>query len=260
MTSAAPSLVLANLLAGIPQALRDPLLDEYNKIARNYRERRWEPAELNGGKLCEVVYSVLHGYTSGSYPAGPSKPANMVDACRALERADSTKFSRAIRIQIPRVLIALYEVRNKRGVGHVGGDVSPNHMDATLVFSMSQWIVAELIRVFHGVDTETATKAVDVIVDRTVPLIWSVDGKIRVLNNKLSAREKLLVILYSRGLPTSVRDVAAWIEYTNVHRFRNNVVETAHKERLLELDRASDEMVISPLGMQFVESNIQLEV
>lgn len=72
-------------LSGIPTGLRKPLLEEYNKLAKHYREGRWEPAELNGGKLCEIVYTILKGYVDGSFPDAPSKPGNMVEACRALE-------------------------------------------------------------------------------------------------------------------------------------------------------------------------------
>jgi hypothetical protein len=138
------------MLAGVPATLRDELLKALNEVLRNYRERRWEPSELNGGKLCEIVYTILRGHVDGKFPSKASKPANMVDACKGLEQADSKKFPRSIRIQIPRMLIALYEIRNNRGVGHVGGDVDPNLVDATAVVAMSKWTVAELIRVFHA--------------------------------------------------------------------------------------------------------------
>lgn len=118
-------------LSGLSSALRGELLAAYEEIVRNYRERRWEPSELNGGKLCEVVYSILRGHVDGRMPARASKPRNMVDACKALESADQS-FPRSVRIQIPRMVMALYEIRNNRGVGHVGGDVDPNAMDARL--------------------------------------------------------------------------------------------------------------------------------
>src|SRR5262249_41243927 len=108
--------------AGIHDGLRTPLLAAFNEIMRNFRERRWEPSELNGGKLCEVVYSILRGHVDGKMPATPSKPKNMNDACRAIESdPKATAFPRAVRIQIPRMLVSLYEIRNNRGVGHVGG-------------------------------------------------------------------------------------------------------------------------------------------
>jgi hypothetical protein len=120
----------SSAFTGLPDGLKKALLGSFNEIMRNFRERRWEPSELNGGKLCEVVHSILRGHVDGRMPALPMKPRNMVDACHDLEKADAKRFSRSVRIQIPRMLIALYEIRNNRGVGHVGGDVDPNHMDA----------------------------------------------------------------------------------------------------------------------------------
>ncbi len=77
---------VAKILANIPTGLREPLLKSYEEIASNYAEHRWEPAELNGGKFCEVVYSIIEGSVNKSFPAKPSKPKNMVDACRSLEK------------------------------------------------------------------------------------------------------------------------------------------------------------------------------
>src|SRR5258706_1972309 len=179
----------AALLAGIPSGLRDPLLDSYNSNVKNFRENRWEPSELNGGKFCEVVYTILRGHVEGSFPSAPSKPGNMVDACKALEHADSSLFPRSIRIQIPRMLVALYEIRNNRGVGHVGGDVVPNHMDAVAVLYIAKWILGELIRLFHNLTTSEAAAAVDLLVERTVPIIWEINGKRRILNVAFEARD-----------------------------------------------------------------------
>jgi hypothetical protein len=151
----------STVLAGIPDSLRDPLLNAFREIIRNYQQSRWEPSELNGGKLCEAVYTILRGYIDGTYPSKVSKPPNMVDACRALESA--SKAPRSVRIQIPRMLVALYEIRNNRGVGHATGDVDPNAMDATVVVVMAKWIMAELIRVFHQVDTDVARRAVETL-------------------------------------------------------------------------------------------------
>lgn len=161
---------VTGILSGVPTSLRDELISAYERILTNYAERRWEPSELNGGKLCEVVYSILQGHTAGSFPTKAKKPSNMVKACHDLEQAPST-FPRSVRIQIPRMLIALYEIRNNRGVGHVGADVDPNHMDALCVLQMSKWVFAELVRIFHGTTTEEAEATVDVIVERELQLV-----------------------------------------------------------------------------------------
>lgn len=162
-------------LASLPAQLRNELLTTYDDIVSHYRARRWEPSELNGGKFCEVVYSVLSGHVGGKFPAKASKPRNMVDACKAFE--SESAFPRSVRIQIPRMIVALYEIRNNRNVGHVGGDVDPNHMDAVSVLTMSRWILAELVRLFHGMSVDEAEVVVEALTARDVPAIWEVGNK-----------------------------------------------------------------------------------
>ena len=99
--------------------------------------------------------------------------------------------------------MALYEVRNNRGVGHVGGDVDPNHMDATLVVASAKWVVAELVRLFHAVDTKTATEIVEALITREVPAVWEVNGKRRVLTGGLTMKQKALLLLYSEAGPVN---------------------------------------------------------
>jgi hypothetical protein len=74
---------------------------------------------LNGGKLCEAAYTILRSKVDGTWATKPTKPRDMVAACRAFEQA--TGFDHSVRITTPRVLMALYEIRNNRGVGHAGG-------------------------------------------------------------------------------------------------------------------------------------------
>lgn len=244
------------ILTGIPEPLRAELLRAFQEILRNYRDGRWEPSELNGGKFCEVVYTILKGHIDKSFPLAATKPGNMVDACRALESAATAP--RSVRIQIPRMLIALYEIRNNRGVGHVGGDVNPNHMDATAVLAMSKWILAELVRIFHDVDTTAATKAVDAIVERDIPVIWFVDGKRRILDIELSMKEKMLLILYQSRDQVAEGALVDWLEHSNASVFRRDVIRPCHKERLIEYNDVSGQLQISPKGTQLVETSPRL--
>ena len=246
------------VLAGIPEGLRKPLLEEYGKLVRNYRENRWEPAELNGGKLCEIVYSVLAGHVNGSFPVGPSKPANMVDACNDLAKAKG--FPRSVRIQIPRMLIALYEIRNNRNVGHVGSDVDPSHLDATAVLAIAKWILAELVRIFHQTSTEEATETVEALVERTLPILWRAKDVTRVLGTHLGAKEKMLVLLFGGSGRELVRSLVDSIGYKNATQFRDKVLVPAHKADLIHFDSKTDTVEISPIGIRFVEDNISLVI
>jgi hypothetical protein len=248
------SLDATGLLSDLPSSLRNELVAALGQIENNYRERRWEPSELNGGKLCEVVYSILRGHVDGSYPTSASKPPNMVDACRSLEQASG--FPRSIRIQIPRMLIALYEIRNNRGVGHVGGDVEPNAMDAICVLQMSKWVVGELIRVFHNVEVEEATAAVEALSEREITLVWKINGTSRVLNTDMSMLDKTMVLLYGEPQGMEEQTLFASLEHSNASIYRRDVLRRAHKRRLLEYDAIEKKVYISPLGVQHVEERV----
>ena len=130
----------ATVFSNIPKSLRNTLLAEHLEIIEKFSESRWAPSELSGGNFCEIVYSIIEGYRCGVFPNKPSKPANFVGACRKLEEAK--ELPRSFQILIPRILPALYEIRNNRGVGHVVGDVDPNHINATfdcIIFAIGLW-------------------------------------------------------------------------------------------------------------------------
>lgn len=248
------------ILAGIPDSLREPLLKAFGSIVRNYRERRWEPAELNGGKLCEIVYTILQGHVTSHFLSKPTKPKNMVDACKDFEKVDDKKFTRSVRIQIPRMLIALYEIRNNRGVGHVGGDVEPNHMDSLQVLEMSKWIMAELVRIFHTTTPEEAKSAVEEIIDRTLYTVWEIAGQKRDLNSAHTMKEATLVLLYSQPDSTPVGELFKWVEHSNMANYKRDVIKPLHRERLIEFDNNSGLVYISPLGIRYIEEKISLVI
>lgn len=243
------------MLTGVPSNFENELFRRYKEIERNFRERRWEPAELNGGKLCEAAFSILKGYVDGAYPSKPTKPSNMVAACQALENTP-TSFHRSIRIQIPRMLISLYEIRNNRNVGHIGGDVDPNHMDAVCVLQMSKWIVAEFIRIFHGAAIEEAARLVEALTERHIDVVWQTGSKKRILQPSLPMIEKALLMLYSEAEPMDEATLVDYIEHSNASAFRRNVLRKAHKDKLLEYDDKAKTVEISPLGIKRVEEEI----
>jgi hypothetical protein len=247
------------LLAAIPQGLRDPLIDTYREIASNFAEHRWEPSELNGGKFCECVYWICHGLITGTYAASASKPSNMRDDCRGLEGLPATgkPGDRSLRILIPRLLPALYEIRNNRGVGHVGGDVNPNLMDATVVYSMTSWIMAELIRIFHAMTTNEAQETVDALSERKLPLVWSPSGDLkRVLDTSLSAADQTLLILHQSLAWVDEQHLFSSIEYSNLSVYRSKVLGKLHKDRMIEYERDRKRVRISPKGSAHVEGQI----
>lgn len=242
-------------LLGIPEALRAELLGEYEKIVKNFRQCKWEPSELGGGKFCEVVYSILHGYMSGTWPAQSSKPSNMLQSCLDLAQFPKAQWPHSFRVLIPRVLTGLYDVRNNRGVGHVGGDVDPNKMDATMVIHSASWVMAELVRVFHDVSLEDAQAIVDALVERASPLIWQVDGRRRVLDPSMRLSDKVYLLLYDSAGPCDVAELMRSLEYADMGYFRRLLLK-AHKNVLVNFNEVANTAEISPVGVQYVETSV----
>lgn len=250
----------SKLLAGLPQALRDELLECYQGIMSSYAERRWRASELDGGRFCEIVFSIVDGALKGAFPARASKPSNMFQSCIGLENKYSPNTARvgdrSLRIMIPRLLPVLYEVRNNRNVGHVGGDVDPDHMDAEAVQSMASWLMAELIRIFHGVSTTEAEDTVDALVERKTPLIWEVEGIKRVLDHDMSAKDQALMLLYHGSGWVDVDRLVNWVEYSNPAVFRSKVLKPMHDQRLIEYEADKRRARISPKGAKDVEDRL----
>ena len=236
----------------LPTELVSPLIDAYREVKENYYLGRHEPAELNAGKLCEVLFRILE-HECGNIPTPLGVSIRPFDArCRAFE--SKTQANESIRFHLPRLAIAIYDIRNKRGVGHVGGDVNPNFADATLVSTVADWVMAELIRLHYHCTLNEAQHWVSGLVQRKILLVYEIDGNKRVLNPTLSHTNRTLLILASefpQGLSEST--LFSWTEHSNSAVFRRDILRPLHKKKFIEYQL--DKCTILPPGLSFVEEN-----
>jgi hypothetical protein len=247
----------SSALLAIPPGLRDPLLKEYQTIVQNFLEQRWLPSELHGGRFSEAVYTILDGHAKKFYAVAPTKPANFVEACRALEKNKLAHVPHSFQILIPRMLPALYDVRNNRNVGHVGGDVDSNHMDAVAILSMSNWIMGELVRVYHSLTTAQAQQLVDALVEVRLPAVWTGDdGVKRVLETSLKLNEKILLLAALSMPDVTAPQLIEWIEYGD-DRYVMRTIRSLHTKRLIEFTEKTGKVRILPPGTKAVEELIR---
>jgi len=237
-----------------PQDIVDALINSFIEIKENYYLRKHEPAELNGGKFVEACVRLLQHQLRGSYTPIGVPIRNMVQELRNFEQTPST-YPDSYRLHIPRVLLGVYNIRNRRGVGHLGGDVNPNLADSTLILSVVSWVLAELYRMHYAVSIDEAQKIVDDLVERKLPLVYEVHNVKRVLAPKLTAKDQTLILLYS-VYPKQLSEVELlqFTEYSNLSAYRNRILRELHRQRLINRN-SNGTCVILPPGLRYVEEH-----
>lgn len=247
--------VSTDLKSKLPAELVDVLLLSYDDLKQNFYVSKHEPSELNGGKFCEACIRILQYETNaGIYTPIGTSISDLIGKIRDFEKIPSFGMNESYRIHIPRVLVAMYNIRNKRGVGHLGGDVNPNSSDSSLLAACADWIMAELFRIHYQCPLDEAQEIVNALVQRHLILVHDI-GKIkRVLLHTLSQRNQTILLL-SSVYPEKVTldELVQWIEPSNKSHYRSDVLRRLHKERLVEYNELGWCMIL-PTGLNYIES------
>lgn len=244
--------LIASLQSSLPKDVLTELLNEYRFIKQQFFLGKFRPAELNGGRFAECVLRLLEHVDKGSYtPFGTQiKSEDVINRI-----PNNTNLPSTVRFFIPRLVRVILDVRNKRDVAHVGGEVNPNYSDSLLIVHSVDWILTEIVRHYHSCSMDQAAAIVATINENQVPIIDDIDGFIRVLDTSLKAQDKVLVILYSKHPDkVSEQDLRKWIEYKNPTNFRNGVLSALHKEALVHYENGM--CVLTRKGIIHVEKNI----
>lgn len=235
---------------GLPPAYVDELFEAFSEQVSAWNVHDWEKVGLKAGKVCEIAYSAVVGIGTGTFPPKPSKPSNFLAANTRIEQAH-THLPRSLKIQIPRVLIAVYELRNNRSVGHVGSAVQPNQLDGELFFRSVKWIICELSRSLcemRGVPGNTGFY--NLVNTTELPIIWEQGDLLRVLKPGLSAADKTLIVLAHYNSWIDVTRLQKIVEYANTSNYRSKVLKKLHKDKMIEYDAQGKRAMALPPGQR----------
>jgi hypothetical protein len=250
-----PALEVA--LQGIPEVFRSKIIAQYLGVRDALASGDHDAAGLRSGVFAEVVIRFLQQHLTGTHtPFGTRLPTFDAE-CLRLQNLPAASGHESLRLVIPRALVFLYTIRNKRGIGHAGGEVEANAIDAATCVRVCDWCLCELLRMFHKLSLEEAQSLLDAIAVRAVPTVWLVNGRKRVLDTSLDYRSQALVLVYSSAEDAVLEeDLREWIEYPQLSRFRERVLSPLHAARLIEWDREVGTVSLSPTGIIDVETRI----
>lgn len=228
------------------------IIDTYKEIESNFKLAKWKASELDAGHFVEAVRRLLEQELFGTFTPFSQKISSFTDQV-LLQYENAQNKDESYRILIPRVLKAIYGIRNKRGVGHISA-ISPNKMDSTYILYSVKWVLAELLRLNSGQSTIETQKMIDEIVDRQISVIWKTKNFVRLTNTKVSAKDQILILLYDQS-PLSDETLINVIEYTNKSEFRK-ILKRMHSERKIEYQNTGL-CYISPPGEIIAEALLQ---
>lgn len=250
------SKLVSVLSANVPSDILTQLLSEYELLKQHFFLKKYQPTELNGARFCECVLRILQHISNPPYtPFGVSLDSEKI--IKNLE--NDVSLQNTIRFHIPRLIRVILDVRNKRDVAHVGGEVNPNYSDSLFVIQSVDWILTEIVRHFYKCNIDDARKVVSGINEMKIPVIAEVDGFVKVQNIKLNTKDKTLLIIYYK-YPDKVRDddLITWLKYSNASRYRSDILAKLDSEMIIHYHKGL--CTLLPKGIAYVEKNVPPDI
>jgi len=232
----------------IDKTIIDEILEHYRALKTAYQLQDYEKCLIRGGKFSEAVMKAIHFLRTSQVIRRISVESEINDTLKETSLGDS------IRLLIPRAIRVLYGHRSQRGGAHTY-PFNPNAMDASLVSSTADWILAELVRLYYTTDPDGALTIVKALTSKTAPFIEYIDGDYVVLRQNASAREQIELILYSRyPSRTTPTQLKGWI---TDHPARSIVTSLQWMEKDKHIHRNNEGVMLTTLGIRNVEQEIQ---
>jgi hypothetical protein len=236
--------------AGLPADAVGELVSAYSEAKRRYFLGDFRPQAVEGGRFSEAAFRLLqHASALAVTPLGRTLPS--VD--QLLRQLEPTPVHDSIRLHIPRTLKLIYGIRNKRDVAHLADGIDPNLQDATLVVGCLDWVVAELVRLYHGVPASEAQAIIEDLVTKEVPAVQEIAGQ-PVILKKLQPRDQTLLMLYRIGaVGASLEELAAALRVARKDHLRTRLARL-DDDRLVLRHPNSDRYHLTANGVADVEA------
>ncbi len=153
----------------------------------------------------------------------------------------------SVRLHIPRTLKLIYDIRNKRDAAHLADDIDPNLQDACLVIANMDWVLAELVRLHHGVSADRAQAIIEDLATKEVPAVQEIDRQPIVLSD-LKPSDQALLMLYRAGASgAGLDDLASWLRIARKDHLKARL-KKLDDEKLVLLHPRTDQYHITLKG------------
>lgn len=240
-----------SLKARFDAQLVEELLAAYQEAKHNYFLGGLRLSAVEGGRFCEAAMRMLQQVTTGAF-SPLSQPIDSERLFQQLKDTPRGAHPDSIRLNIPRALRVVYDIRNGRDTAHLADGIDPNLQDATLVISNIDWALAEFVRLYHDVSADEAQRVVDGLVARAVPAVQDFNGFLKVLKPDLQASPYVLLLLYECGTRgATFAEVTTWARPPMRKNLRTTLRRFVDDKAFVHDD--GDRFYITKLGIEEVE-------
>lgn len=239
-----PTQLVADLSAVLDPVLARLVVEAYRDLQRRFLAGDWQPAELDAGRLCEVVSRCLLQLDQGRI-----NHKDMPGDIRKVLLDDEQKYTHGLgssdRRHIVKVIEVVYKFRSDRGAVHISPIYTANQMDSVLVMHAGKWIFAELLRLALQKDRQAVGEMIAQLVQIEHAIIHELDGKPMVLAKVTAPDEILLLLLNADGNRLGRKELRAYA----AHKPQNVSVAISRliKEKNIRV-ADNDEVALTPVG------------
>jgi hypothetical protein len=160
----------------LPPELSNALIQNFIDQKKDHYYKNYRESILYGGRYSEVMVRILEYITNnGKYLPLNTPIPSFHNTCNNFRFADKNKFDDSIRYQIPKALDLIYDIRNRRNVGHISNNIKENEWDSQLCLTLSSWTFCELLRIFKKGEKKIET-AIQNIMRNNIPIVQNFDG------------------------------------------------------------------------------------
>lgn len=191
-TSAAE--LITELSAVVDSAFARGVVESYGEMQQRFLAGDWQPAELDGGRLCEAVARGLYQLDTGAV-AHSDLPGTLCDLMEDFKRKRPHNLSASERHHFCKAIRLVYKLRSDRGPVHISPIYTANYMDSMLIVHVCKWMFAEFLRLAWNADRNVIAETIEQIVQLEHALIHELDGKPLVLTRGIGAAEEVLLLL-----------------------------------------------------------------
>ncbi|MGV9800192.1 hypothetical protein ACWDTP_19310 [Mycobacterium sp. NPDC003449] len=256
--SATGSLALVEagfLAASLPAAVVSDLLDAYSEAKRRYHLDDLRPSAVEGGRFSEAAFRILQWETTGQFTPLGTTLTRVPTLVNQLE--SQTQAADSVRFHIPRTLRAIYDIRNKRNIAHLADGIDPSRQDATFIIHSMDWVLAELVRLYHNVTSDQAQSLIEDLVAKEIPAMQMFDD-FPVFLKDMSQPDQVMTLLYWRGATGASRaELQDWMTAKSAKSNMSSTL-TRLKQKHYVHDNGSLIRITIP-GEQYVESKKLIE-